>query len=305
MCVCVCIAGVRRNSPQRKLMGKKGGAKKLGSVSHAPISLREEATGKIQTKTVTNTKSKLRFEHLKNLAVWAATNDPPIPSLAAFYGRQFAAFGEATGAPPDPSLLTCQRCETVLQPGFNSTVRIEKNKSKAKHKHKMSGNITQNSVVYKCHFCLHQNLKRGTPKGHIKGICPSKHESSLELTPLSKTITSQSSKSEKGSVSKNEANEINVFPSRVVANDVALMDGLATPSSTNMATLLEGKERRSDSSLSKNAVKTTNTPAVEVAKSASTSNKRRRKSWTSLKEIAQNNEHKNSQFANLKLPFFL
>ncbi|TKY70949.1 RNAse P, Rpr2/Rpp21 subunit [Spatholobus suberectus] len=286
-------------------MGKKGGAKKSESVSHAPISLREEATGKIQTKAATNTKSKLRFEHLKNLAVWATTNDPPIPSLGAFYGHQFAAFGEATGVPPDPSLITCQRCETVLQPGFNSTVRIEKNKSKVRHRHKKSGNITQNKVVYKCHFCLHQNLKRGTPKGHIKGICPSKDKSSLESTPPSKSITSGSSKLEKGIASKDEANEINVFPSRVVAKDVALIDGLATPSSTNTTTLLEGKKRRRDSSLSKNTIKTTNMSAKELAKSASTSSKRRRKSWTSLKEIAQSNEHKNSQVANLTIPFFL
>ncbi|KAL5193836.1 hypothetical protein HKD37_20G055993 [Glycine soja] len=266
-------------------MGKKGGAKKLESVSHTPISLREEATGKIQTKAASNTKSKLRFEHLKNLAVWATA----IPSLGAFYGHQFAAFGEATGIPPDPSLITCQRCETILQPGFNSTVRIEKNQSKLRHGHKKSGNITQNKVVYKCHFCLHQNLKRGTPKGHIKGICPSKDKSSLESTPPSKSITSDSSKLEKGILSKDEANEINVFPLRDVAN----VDGLATPSSTNTTTL------------SKKAIKTINKSAKQVAKSASTSNKRRRKSWTSLKEIAQSNEHKNNPIANLTIPFFL
>lgn len=285
-------------------MGKKGRVKKSGSVSHAPISLREEATGKIQTKAATNTKSKLRFDHLKNLAVWATTNDPPIPSLSAFYGHQFAAFGEAIGAPPDPSLLTCQRCEVVLQPGFNSTVRIEKNKSKVKHKHKKAGNITQNKVVYKCHFCLHQNLKRGTPKGHIKGICSSKHKSSSESTLLSKSITSESSELDKGIVSKDGVNEKNVFHSQVVTKDVALMDDLATPSSTNTTPLLEGK-KRSDSSMTKNAIKITNTLATEVAKSASTSNKRRRKSWTSLKEIAQSNEHKNNQVANFTIPFFL
>ncbi|WVZ01170.1 hypothetical protein V8G54_027239 [Vigna mungo] len=99
-------------------MGKKGGAKKPESVSHAPISLREEATGKIQTKATTNTKSKLRFDHLKNLAVWASTNDPLIPSLGAFYGHQFATFGEANGIPPDSSLITCQR-SGLLSPYFN------------------------------------------------------------------------------------------------------------------------------------------------------------------------------------------
>ncbi|KAG5070223.1 hypothetical protein AAZX31_01G205000 [Glycine max] len=282
-------------------MGKKGGAKKLESASHTPISLREEATGKIQTKAASNTKSKLRFEHLKNLAVWATT----IPSLGAFYGHQFATFGEATGIPPDPSLITCQRCETILQPGFNSTVRIEKNKSKVRHRHKKSCNITQNKVVYKCHFCLHQNLKRGTLKGHIKGICPSKDKSLLELTPPSISITSDSSKLEKAIVSKDESNEIHLFPSRVVAKDITLVNGLATPSSTNTTTLLEGKKRRRESSLSKNAIKTINKSAKEVAKSTSTSSKRRRKSWTSLKEIAQSNEHKKNQIANLTIPFYL
>ncbi|BAT92048.1 hypothetical protein LR48_Vigan05g171600 [Vigna angularis] len=264
-------------------MGKKGGAKKVESVSHAPISLREEATGKIQTKATTNTKSKLRFDHLKNLAVWASTSDPLIPSLGAFYGHQFATFGEANGIPPDSSLITCQRCETVLEPGFNSTVRIEKNKSKVRHKKKKSGSITQNNVVYKCHFCLHQNLRRGTPKGHIKGIYPSKDKSRLETIPPSKFLTSGTSELEKDTVSNGEINEINVFPS-----------------STNTVSLTEGRKRKQDSLLSKNAIKTTK----EVAKSAGTSSKRRRKSWTSLKEIAQKNEQ-NSQIANFTIPFIL
>ncbi|CAJ1956084.1 unnamed protein product [Sphenostylis stenocarpa] len=281
-------------------MGKKGGAKILESVSRAPISLREEVTGKIQTKPTTNTKVKLRFDHLKNLAVWATTNDHLIPSLAAFYGHQVASFGEANGVPPDSSLITCQRCETVLQPGFNSTVRIERNKSKVRHKRKKCGNITQNNVVYKCHFCLHQNLKRGIPKGHLKGIYPSKDKSGLEATP-SKFITSEFSKSEKEIVSNVEANEINVFPSRVVAKDVTLMDSPATPSSTNTISLIEEKKRKQNSSLFKSAIKNTNMSSKGVA---STSSKRRRKSWTSLKEIAQSNEH-SSQIANLTIPFIL
>lgn len=147
--------------------------------------------------------------------------------------------------------------------------------------------------MYKCHFCLHQNLKRGTLKGHIKGICPSKDKSLLELTPPSISITSDSSKLEKAIVSKDESNEIHLFPSRVVAKDITLVNGLATPSSTNTTTL------------SKKAIKTINKSAKQVAKSASTSNKRRRKSWTSLKEIAQSNEHKNNPIANLTIPFFL
>ncbi|KAJ1416120.1 RNAse P, Rpr2/Rpp21 subunit [Sesbania bispinosa] len=232
-------------------MGKKRGAKKFPNSepgSHTPISLREEATGKIQTKPASNIKSILRIEHLKKLAVWA-TNDAPIPSLGAFYGQHLATLAEAAGVPPDPSLITCQRCETVLHPGFNSTVRIEKNKSKVRNRHK---------------------------------------------------------KSEKGIGSKDEANEIDVFASRVVAKDVALIDGLATPSSASTTTLLEGKKRSRNSSTSKKATETASMSArVEVAKGQTTASKRRRKSWTSLKEIAHSNEHEKSRVANLTIPFFL
>ncbi|WVZ01169.1 hypothetical protein V8G54_027238 [Vigna mungo] len=187
---------------------------------------------------------------------------------------------------PSNRSLLC-RCETVLEPGFNSTVRIEKNRSKVRHKNKKSGSITQNNVVYKCHFCLHQNLKRGTPKGHIKGIYPSKDKSRSETIPPSKFITSETSELEKDTVSNGEINEINVFPS-----------------STNTVSLTEGRKRKQDSFLSKNAIKTTNMSSKEVAKSAGSSSKRRRKSWTSLKEIAQKNDQ-NSQIANFTIPFIL
>ncbi|XP_012573200.1 uncharacterized protein [Cicer arietinum] len=138
-------------------MGKKGGGKKPPKSeirSQNPVTLREEATGKIKKKPMTNTKSHLRIEHLKKLAVWATT-DPHIPSLGAFYRQHLATVSEAAGVPPDPSLITCQRCETVLHPDFNSTVRIEKNRSRVRNRHKKSGNIAQNNIVYTCHFCSH------------------------------------------------------------------------------------------------------------------------------------------------------
>nr|KYP67288.1 hypothetical protein KK1_013612 [Cajanus cajan] len=141
-------------------------------------------------------------------------------------------FGEATGVPPDPSLMTYQRCETVLQPDSNSTIRRKK-----------TDNIAQNNIVYKCH-----------PKGHVK--------------------------------------------------DLTLMDCLATPSSTNTTTLLEGEKRTRDSFLSKNTIKTTNMSAKEVSNFASASNKRPRKCWTSLKKITRSNQHTNCQITNLTIQFF-
>jgi hypothetical protein len=104
----------RINSKERVIsvsMGKKGGAKKLPkseSKFQNPITLREEATGKLKTKPIVNIKSHLRIDHLKKLAVWATT-DPHIPSLSAFYGQHLATVSEAAGVPPDPSLITCQR----------------------------------------------------------------------------------------------------------------------------------------------------------------------------------------------------
>ncbi|KAK7320228.1 hypothetical protein RJT34_04964 [Clitoria ternatea] len=236
-------------------MGKKGGAKNMECRSRsAPVSLREEATGKIQLKAISNTKSKLGFEHLKNLTVWASTTDPLIPSLAAFYGHQFAAFKEAHVVPPDSSLITCQRCETFLQPGFNSSVRIEKNKPKVRNRHKKSGGIIQNNVVFECHYCSRHNLKRGTPRGHIKRVCPSKDKSLLQTTPPSKLSTRDSSKTEIGIVSKDEADGIDLKP-------------MANPSSTNMtAILLEGNKRRRNSSSSEKANKTPLTHVKGVEK---------------------------------------
>jgi len=97
-------------------MGKKGNTKNLPKSESGfrnPITLREEATGKIKIKPITNTKSHLRIEYLKKLAVWATT-DPSIPSLAAFYGHHLATVSEAAGVPPDPSLITCQRFVFIL-----------------------------------------------------------------------------------------------------------------------------------------------------------------------------------------------
>ncbi|GLT54945.1 hypothetical protein SLA2020_281030 [Shorea laevis] len=202
-------------------MGKRGATKKepkFSSGFHNPSSLREESTGRKQTKgSSNNSKSTLKVEHLQK---------------------------EAMGVPPDPSLFSCERCDTFLQPGFNCTVRIEKNRAKARCGQKKSNNSTlRNVVIYKCHFCSHWNLKRGTQKGHMKEISPSK----------SKT----SSKSETAKVRLQKC----------------------------------GKRNQS---ISKKPAETNSTP-TRVEKAVTSSNKRRRKSWTSLKEIAESTEHASSE----------
>nr|GFB24377.1 hypothetical protein [Tanacetum cinerariifolium] len=123
------------------------------------VTMREASTGKKQT----NVKSSLKLQHIKDLAVWAS-HDAAIPSLGAFFGHHFAASTEALGSPIDPSLLTCQRCESMLHPGFNCTIRIEKNKTNSRHKGKKTANHPRNNIVYTCNFCSHRTMKRGTPQ---------------------------------------------------------------------------------------------------------------------------------------------
>ncbi|KAJ0937388.1 putative RNAse P, Rpr2/Rpp21 subunit protein [Helianthus annuus] len=125
-------------------MGKKGLSKKGPAATSGPqmsVTIREASTGKKHT----NAKSSLKLQHIKNLAVWAS-RDGAIPSLGAFFGHHLAASSEAFGAPVDPSLFTCQRCESVLHPGHNCTIRIEKNKKNARRKGlKVEAKVEQSS----------------------------------------------------------------------------------------------------------------------------------------------------------------
>lgn len=94
----------------QKNMGKRGRdrrASNLTSVSHKPISLRDEKAGKKLVNT-TNVKSKLKLEHLQRLAVWASS-ETSVPSLAALFGHRLASANEVLGLQPDPSFFSCQR----------------------------------------------------------------------------------------------------------------------------------------------------------------------------------------------------
>ncbi|KAL4349369.1 uncharacterized protein DS421_10g290980 [Arachis hypogaea] len=71
-------------------MGKQGGGTKNPACQpHNPVSLREEATGKIHKKPRATTRSLVEVEHLEKIAVWAS-HEAQIPSLGAFYGQRLA-----------------------------------------------------------------------------------------------------------------------------------------------------------------------------------------------------------------------
>ncbi|KAL6986251.1 hypothetical protein U1Q18_019619 [Sarracenia purpurea var. burkii] len=288
-------------------MGKKGSNKKepiLNSGSESSITMREEFRGKRQTSV--NAMYMLKLEHIRNLAMWAG-GEASILSLGAFFGHRLASLGEALGLSPDSSVFPCQRCESILQPGYNCTVRIEKNTAKVRRRRKRSNISTQNNIVYKCHFCSHRNLKRGTPRGHLKVRVAPKAKPSLKLEPSQSTVL-KSVNSDEGAMGNVEVKTVDEVASpAMTTNDHPVMESSSTPSVRTGTTLLDAKRRKRNKSGSKKISESESSSAIRDAeRSGSTSHKRKRKSWTSLKEIAESSEGGNKQ--NLKsfaIPFFI
>ncbi|EOA17291.1 hypothetical protein CARUB_v10005563mg [Capsella rubella] len=254
-------------------MGKRG-AKKLTNTQGGP-----------------NLKSVLRHEHLKNLALWSSAGDTPIPSLASLFGRCLAADIETTGIAPDPDLVSCQRCETILKPGFNCNVRIEKVSAKQKKRTRCKKSnicLPQNNVVYHCNFCSHRNLKRGTAKGQMKEIYPFKPKAPRPTRPkINKETTTVPQEIQSNMLSS---------PVRSEKDQVEEENGVANTPKPMMLTLDRGKRIRK--SKSKKPVE----PESVAEKTVGGSNKRKRNSWTSVKEIAETNK---SSRTNFKIPFLL
>lgn len=186
------------------------------------------------------------------------------------------------------------RCETILQPGYNCTIRVEKNRANASgscsRRSKKASTPTQNNVVYTCHFCSHRNLKRGTPKGHLKDVYPPKSKACPKVKPQKSAAQIPCS-----SESKIQAvNEISEVGSPVVK-------GEEESPTTPLTNLLDAKRRKRNRSGSKKLAEARGAD-VQASPSA-TSSKRRRKSWTSLKEIAESHEL-DRNITNLKIPLF-
>ncbi|CAF1859490.1 hypothetical protein HID58_061807 [Brassica napus] len=248
-----------------------------------------------------NLKSVLRHEHLKNLALWSTAGDTPIPLLATFFGRRLAADGEASDIPHDPDLFSCQRCETALQPGFNCNVRIEKvSANKKKHmrykKKKPNMFLPQNNVVYYCNFCSHRNLKRGTTKGQMKDMYPPKPKTTRPRPKIDKEMM----------VLVPQGIQINTLPSspeRRVVNDQVENSSAVENTPKPMLTL--EREKRIRKSKSKKPVEPESVPEKKATVGGG-SNKRKRKAWTSMKELSETTTtNKSSSSVNFKIPFLL
>lgn len=82
---------------------KKGSDSAPGSRPRGSMTLREESTGKKLGNV--NAKTMCKIDHLKDLALWAAS----VPSLGAFFGERLSATNEALGLRGDPSIFVCER----------------------------------------------------------------------------------------------------------------------------------------------------------------------------------------------------
>ncbi|RCV25723.1 hypothetical protein SEVIR_5G190500v4 [Setaria viridis] len=160
-------------------MGKKNsgasGASTPARASNQAVSIRDETSG----RTRVDEASLLRVKHLQRLASWAGA-EAGVGPVAALLGRRLASSAEAAGVPLGAATFLCQRCETVLKPGFNCSVRIRNKRNKAKRRKK--SNCCQNSISYACHFCGDQNLILGSGKGVVKSLLPSRDHATMALT---------------------------------------------------------------------------------------------------------------------------
>lgn len=262
-------------------------------------------------------KSVLRMQHLQKLTLWAG-GEASMPSYAAFLGNRLGICGEAAGIPLDSPSYACQRCESILQPGSNCTVRVETNGAKVRKRRNKLCVPPKNIVVYTCQFCSHRNVKKGTPKRHMKEILASKPKmnSEVESTTTGKKLPHPGSTTKEGkgcgeNIAKKElsiivSNSNNSPMHRELSKEVVSVENSPL---TPKLLLLDNKRKRRQSkgSVSKEQVgneKGTATPIVE--NKTGESSRKKRKGWSSLKEIAENSANiNNGNIANLTLPFIV
>nr|GMD76390.1 Ribonuclease P protein component 4 like [Ipomoea batatas] len=109
--------------------------------------------------------------------------------------------------------------------------------------------------------------------------------------------------------SNNKDNKIDIVtsPEIIQGDHIALPDEPSTPSLRMDFSLLDSKrKRRNKSGLKKPVESESISTAMDVDQAICTSNKRKRKSWVTLKEMAQSSgQDKSTQFSNISVPFFL
>ena len=135
----------------------------------------------------------------------------------------------------------------------------------------------------------------------MKDICPSKAKTSSK-SETAKPKHQKCASLEKSFRSKDDISKTDEIASPAFAGEIP-----ATPLVRSGTNLLDAKRRKRNRSISKKLVGTeSNSTPTDVEKATSTSNKRRKKSWTSLREFSDSAEHDSSpKITNLTIPFCL
>lgn len=154
-----------------------------------------------------------------------------------------------------------------MQVGVNCSVRITKDK-----KHKLTGaRSLANSITYVCHFCKHGTSKSGTPQHHVK-------------TKISQAAARANLKMLGKSFGTGISAEMDKVPSIDLQNQSNTEQGVKEPLRSVGASI--GKDLREEAP-------------------SSSAKKRKRKGWSSLKDLASSIHHKPwTHRQKLKLNFF-
>lgn len=140
----------------------------------------------------------------------------------------------------------------------------------------------------------------------MKEICPTKIRKTTKTKP-EKSISHPAVSSEKGISVKDEVNKNDETALPAISRDTPIAESPTIPDGVRTGTsLLDSKRRKRNRSAAKKPAEPENSSTpLDAEKTASKSNKRRRKTWTSLKELASGNEHCNKNITNLKIPFLI
>lgn len=164
----------------------------------------------------------------------------------------------------------------------------------------------KNSVIYRCHACSHQNSMRGTPQGYMKELCPPKIKLIDNRSDPMKLTIEMDSKPAIITENRDGNVKIDAITPEIEEDVPPPMHAPATPATTGI-TLLDSKKRKRNRPGAKKAAESgSSLIVVDAENSTGTSNKRKRKSWTSLKEIAERNEQEHRHgISKSAIPFVL
>lgn len=236
----------------------------------------------------------LKMKHLQNLTAWAG-GEGGISPLGALFGYQLAANAEISGVPLDQSSFFCRRCESILQPGFNCTIRIEKCKNKKRKQSKETPIPSQNNVVYTCIFCYHRNVMKGTTKGHLKTLISSSQSTRSELISGSKR---QCSLDPEATDEKIPTSQPKSSLSSKPKESITVGDLSAQKASLQSPAVLSSELKARRLQFSSNG--------SEPSVSGKGSGRRKRKAWSSLKDIVERKDAETGQsVSKLVIPFYI